>query len=74
MPRYYFHLVRNDRRIIDCNGMKLLNLEAARVEAIEAAIVVRAISPGSLSNDARFRIADEDDNTLLTVRFRDVFA
>jgi hypothetical protein len=72
--RYFFHLSRTDRDIIDRCGMELPNLEAARIEAIHTAMLVRSLAPAPHLEEAVFRISDISGKGLMTIRFRDVFA
>jgi Domain of unknown function (DUF6894) len=37
MPRYFFHIAKGDRPIIDDDGVELSDLETARTEAVQAA-------------------------------------
>jgi hypothetical protein len=69
VPRYFFDVITNGDRIVDPLGLELPDREAARVEAIRAA--VEMIANNALENavDAQFEVTDENGTIILTLPF-----
>ena len=73
MPRYFFNLY-DDMTVIDEEGVKLPDFEAARRKAIGDArdMACTEVLEGRLKLRHRIEVADESGGVLLTVLFRDV--
>ena len=71
---YFFNVHHHGRAAIDPDGEILLDLNAAREEAVYAAhdIAAELIANGDLLDlSGRIEITDEDGKILLNVAFRD---
>lgn len=76
MPRFFFHIVRNGKRIHDDEGMELHDLTNADEEATQAGreIVSASILAGGEVDRGEFQITDAVGKTLLVVPFPDIKA
>ena len=76
MPVFHFHVRDGGRLIEDPEGADLLDLDAARAEALAAAreLRVQAAERGQALADRRFEIADEGGRVQATVAIKDVLA
>lgn len=73
MPRFYFH-VHDDLNVQDEEGMELPDLAAARVGAIHFArsLMCDELMNGRIVLHHRIEIADEQQQVIDTIYFRDV--
>jgi len=69
VPRYFFDVVTNGNRIVDPLGVELPDREAARVEAIRAAVEMTANNALENAVDAKFEVTDQDGTIILTLPF-----
>jgi hypothetical protein len=72
MPKYFFHVRRNDVFEEDLEGIDLASPEQACEEATAAAreIVAERIRMGDPADGGVFEITTEDGTTVATVPFR----
>ncbi|MBY5454622.1 hypothetical protein HLI03_10150 [Rhizobium laguerreae] len=72
MPKYFFHVRRNDVFEEDLEGIDLASLEQAREEATAAAreIMAERIRMGNPVDGDVFEIMTEDGTLVATVPFR----
>jgi hypothetical protein len=72
MPKYFFHIRRNDVFEEDLEGIDLASPERARDEAVAAAreIVAERIRRGDPVDGATFEIMTEEGSLVATVPFR----
>ncbi|WP_409934801.1 DUF6894 family protein [Rhizobium leguminosarum] len=72
MPKYFFHIRRNDVFEEDLEGIDLASPEQAREEAVAAAreIVAEGIRRGDPADGATFEIMTEEGSLVATVPFR----
>jgi hypothetical protein len=70
MPRFYFHIV-DGRFQVDSDGVELVDMAAARIEAIAAAgaILRDAGLKGWTGNEWQMHVVDEHDTTVLKLAF-----
>lgn len=76
MPRYFFHLVKQNGLRPDPWGCELPDHSAARMEAIQAAreIMSDAIRRGEAVDGRRFEVVDRLGRVVLVLPFRDAVA
>lgn len=74
MPRFFFHLVE-DERLSDDEGCELADLLEARVHALKAArsLAGANIKDGWLNLDHCIQVMDRDGLEMFTLRFGDAF-
>jgi len=74
MPQFFFHFGEANGFEPDEEGLELPDLDAAYLEAFEAAKEMWGEAIRSMRNPSRqqFEISDADGNTLLIVPFREV--
>jgi len=72
MPRYFFHIEKEGRQIVDPEGIDLHDLDAAREEALESArqLMSDDVRNGREPNGRRFVITNEAGIVLLELPFR----
>ena len=76
MQRFYLHIRDGDRLVIDRDGIDVLDLHQAHLNALIAArdIVTRENSGAFAGSESRsFEIVDASGELKLTVPFRDVY-
>ena len=75
MPLFYFHLY-NDLDVIDEEGLDLLDLDAARANAIKEAraVMVDMVAEGRINFSHRIDIADESGDVVDSVNFSEAVA
>lgn len=74
MPRFHFHLVHGNRKIIDSTGRIFDNLKAARKAAelrVRDCLVEQLLQDDPEPNHRRFEITDETGRPLAEVKFGD---
>lgn len=72
MPKYYFHVLTSEGRVIDPEGTELDDMDAAHVSAIEdaRALMSEAILEGKDISSRTIEICDADGTRLQVVPFR----
>ena len=72
MPKYYFHVLTSEGRVIDPEGSELKDMDAAYISAIEdaRALMSEAILEGKDISSRRIEICDEIGRPLQVVPFR----
>lgn len=73
MARYYFHYLASGNRVADPEGSELENLEAARMEVLEALreLWAAAILLGNDLGEGRVEVTDGSSAVLLTIQFEE---
>ena len=76
MPRYYFHIVADEKTIMDREGIELANLDAVREEAVAGARQVMSddVLNGRAANGRRFVITTEGGIVVAEVSFKETIA
>jgi hypothetical protein len=74
MSRFYFHIRDGEGLVPDEEGMDLLDLEAAKNEAVISAreIMANNLRSGRPLNGQWFEIVNEAGDIVATVKFKDV--
>ncbi len=75
MPRFHFHLVHGDRKILDTRGRECDDLAAAKKSAVASArncIVEQLLQDNPHPNGRHFEITDGKDRPLAKVYFGDL--
>jgi hypothetical protein len=75
MPRFCFHIVHGDRKIVDSIGSEFDDLAAAKKHALVRArncIVEQMLQDNPHPNGRHFEITDDKGKPLETVRFGDL--
>jgi hypothetical protein len=74
MPKYYLHLRNGDTVIKDPDGTELVDLHAARREAVAAGreILAERVRTGQVIDRETLEICDEAGNLLAEVILRDL--
>ena len=73
MPRYYFHIRKDDVLVNDPEGVEVAATESLEEEAIEAArdLLAQGDLQGLDRREWGYEIADESGTTVLTLPFAD---
>ena len=74
MPRYFFHIVDDDGRVTDDEGLELPDLEAAMNECKEIAgeLLIETFNSDQEVDNRRIEVTDSEGQVLKVCKLRDL--